>query len=198
MNGGSSRFLTIAIVIIPKLEKHFLKRAVLKTYKKFGFHPHLEVKGSELKPHQREYFFRLLDNTFLRVPNTKMTSITVYKPNVKQNIRNDPNLLYNYMINLLITYLLRDIDDDVSLIRDERSIKLNRGRSLIDYLNTQIIFYYKYQCKLLDIPTDSKNNKGLVFIDWITNTIWRSYEKEDQTCRALITKSNILNKTLFF
>lgn len=53
----------------------------------------------------------------------------------------------------------------VNLIRDNKTIKVASGNSLIDYL--QLVLWFDMNCstRVIDFPSDSKQVKNLIFID---------------------------------
>jgi hypothetical protein len=52
-NGGSSRFLTIAYIIIPAANHAICNRVVKNVYLKFGVNPKKELKATHLKLSQK-------------------------------------------------------------------------------------------------------------------------------------------------
>ena len=125
-----------------------------------------------------------------------MVSITVNKTKVREHIRKDPNKLYNYMIQkALLPYIKRY--DEVNLIRDNRTVKVASGNSLIDYLQTYMWFELNGITVLNDMPLDSKSTRKLVFIDWMNNIIWGHYEDKNDSAYTIL-KGCLREKKLFF
>ena len=123
-------------------------------------------------------------------------AITVKKENVKPHIREDGNKLYNYMIGLSILDNIKDLTD-VEMIRDKRSVKVKSGNSCIDYLNIKLAFDLDSATKLIDIPTESHTELNLIFIDWVANFVWSSYEdNKNEPFNRL--KESLKIKELFF
>lgn len=85
----------------------------------------------------------------------------------------------------------------VNLIRDNKTVKVKSGNSLIDYLQTELWFEHSSQTKIVDIPSDSKKVKNLIFIDWLNNLIWGKYEDRNNDPYDVI-KNVISSKKLFF
>lgn len=129
-------------------------------------------------------------------PDIRIGSITVNKSKVQQHIREDANKLYNYMIKLAILDSIKN-EPTVNLIRDNKSIKVKSGNSLIDYLQTTLWFELNSKTKIIDIPSDSKKVQNLIFIDWMNNLIWGNYE-DDNSEAYQILRSVIDSKKLFF
>lgn len=195
-DGGSSRFLTIAYLIIPDNEHYVPQRIVRATYKKFKFSPQKEIKGSKLKETQLDYVsaetVRLLKNH----SHFELGAITVKKENVQEHIRIDENKLYNYMFRRAVIDRI-DKSPRVKIIRDRRSIKVERGKSFIDYLQTVLWFECDSKTILQDIPQESNANKNLIFIDWVAHIVWSNYEdKASKHFKLILPK--LSNQTLYF
>jgi hypothetical protein len=194
--GGSSRYLTIAYIICPSEKKHLPKRIVKEVYGKLKASPNTEVKGSSLSIPTKEYIARKTIDLIRNNSDIQIGAITVKKDNVQPHIQNDGNKLYNYMLRLS---LLENINscDTVNLIRDNRSVKVKSGNSLIDYLQTALWFEMGAKTKIIDLPSDSKQVQNLIFIDWINNIIW-SHHEDSNSAAFNIVHPAIRRKNLFF
>ena len=175
-NGGSSRYITITYVLVPITKKDLLRRTVHKTYDKFHFNTSQEYKGCDLKPKAKDYFIDQAMILLNKHPDIKLGAITTQKDRVYEHIRSDGNKLYNFMINLGFIDDITLHQGNITLLRDERNIKVNSGNNLIDYLQTKLWFEKGSKAKLIDEPTKSDTNDNLLFIDWISNMIWNKYE----------------------
>ena len=194
--GGSSRYLTLAYLIIPQSKIQKPKRIVRKLYEKYKINPANEKKGADLGTGQREYFVNSILDFLEKNDDCKCGTITVKKENVLEHIRNDGNKLYNYMLNLVLVHKIKDADN-VNLVRDNRSIKVQSGNSLIDYLQTQIWFEQNGKALLKDDPQESHNNLNIMLIDWVSNTMWSYYElRREENFDKLRAKLEV--RELFF
>jgi len=194
--GGSSRYLTIAFVVCPSEKKHLLQRIVADVYRKVRHNPKQELKGSSLSVANKCFFAERVRKLVSMNPDIIIGSITVNKSKVQLHIRQDGNKLYNYMIRLAVLPIVKGAPV-VNLIRDNKTIKVKSGHSLIDYLQTTMWFELSSHTKIVDIPSDSKQVKNLIFIDWINNLIWGRYE-DNNTKPYDIIKNVITSKKLFF
>lgn len=195
-HGGSSRYLTIAFAVCPSEKKHLLQRIVADVYRRAKFNPKLELKGSSLSVSNKCYFAEKVRKLVSMNPDIVLGAITVNKSKVQQHIRQDANKLYNYMIRLAVLPIIKD-QPFVNLIRDNKTIKVKSGNSLIDYLQTVLWFELHSKTKVVDLPSDSKCVKNLIFIDWINNLVWGRYE-DNNTQAYDILKNVIFSKKLFF
>ena len=195
-HGGSSRFMTIAFVLCPTEKKHLLRRIVVDMYRHTKSDPKTELKGSSLTIAQKCYFAEKVRRLVSMNPDIVIGAITVNKSKVQRHIREDANKLYNYMIRLSVLPVVKD-HVLVNLIRDNKSVKVKSGNGLIDYLQTTMWFDIQSHTKIIDIPSDSKKVKNLIFIDWMNNLIWGKYE-DNNTAPYDILRNVITSKKLFF
>jgi hypothetical protein len=195
LRGGSSKYLTIAILITPSDKSHFPKRVVRDLYKKYKIPVSREIKGFSLGPEQRAFFIKRAIDLRKNHPDIKIVTITVNKANVQAHIRLDSNKLYNYMIRLA---LLDEINAEsvVTLIPDPRSLKIKSGNSLQDYLQTELWFEYTSSTVLDSKVVSSENSLNLKFVDIIAHLIWCKFENNKQDADLLIPYIKI--KRLFF
>lgn len=173
--GGSSRYLTITFLLIPKDLSKYSKRIVKKFFKKKGKSTEKEIKGKDLSDNDKLYIAERTDKLLQKYKKIRIISITVDKRNVKTHIRDDPNKLYNYMIGLALPKKIKH-QDRVTLIPDKRSIKVASGNSLIDYLKIKPWFEFDSKTIIDYQPLESHTALNLQFIDWISNIIWNKYE----------------------
>ena len=194
--GGSSRFLTIAFVIVPDDQIKYCNRVVRDIYSLFKIDPKTEFKGTSMSDEQKNIVAGKIIKLLKDRPEIQIGSITVRKEHVKEHIRDDGNKLYNYMIWLSAMPKIQSYSQ-VEMIRDKRSIKVKSGNSCVDYLGTQLAFELGSATKLIDKPTESHTETNLIFIDWVANFVWSHYEDGKSTpFNRLIER--IDNKELFF
>ncbi|MFA5983798.1 MAG: DUF3800 domain-containing protein [Methylococcaceae bacterium] len=195
--GGSSRYLTIACLVVTPSKSHLPKRLIKNLYKKFKWHPGTEKKWSGMSLDERIWFAKKANELRTKHnPDIKFLSITVNKQNVKPHIRTDSNKLYNYMIGCL---LLDEMSKQqrVKFIPDPRSIKVKCGNSMHDYLQTKLWFDKNAETILLTTPGDSSANKNIQFADMLSGVIQGHFEDgNSQPWHQL--RNNVSYKTLFF
>jgi len=196
-HGGSSRFLTIASLVVDPSKKHLPKRLIKKLYTKYRWPTNIEKKWSDMTEPEREGFAKkaaLLSN---RNPGgINFLSITVRKENVQSHIRGDSNKLYNYMICLsLIEEMSRH--HTVTFLPDPRSIKVASGNSLHDYLQTKLWFEKRVVTSLNTTSIDSSSSLNIQFTDMLAGLVRGHFEDGNSKPWQLLRK-NIGCKTLFF
>ncbi len=176
-DGGSSRYLTISAVIVPQNKSHLPGRIIKELYKKFKWLPEKEQKWGLMKEPQKNIFCDMCANLITKHADISYHSITVYKPNVLAHIRLDPNKLYNYMIGLLLIDKVSPFDI-VNFIPDPRSIKVQSGNSLADYLQTKLWFDKDVKTKLIHNPIESSKCKGIQYADMLSGVIQQHFEDQ--------------------
>lgn len=193
---GSSQYLTIVLLLIPDALKDHPKRIIRKLYKKYKMPATREIKGAGLSDEQRIYFVEQVISLKTKHPEIKILSITVKKKNVQEHIRKDPNKLYNYMIRLA---LLDEIsqDDSVTLFPDPRSIKVQSGNSLMDYLQTTLWFELNSLTILNQVLLESQNSLNLKFTDMLAHIIWCNHE-DNRLHHSDLLAPYVKSKKLFF
>jgi len=195
-HGGSSRYLAITALIVPKTLSNYPKRIVKKIYSNRKQSTAIEIKGKDLSKDERMKFVQRVVHLLRRQPSINISSIIVNKRNVQEHIRSDPNKLYNYMVNFA---LLDKIDkcSAVDFMPDPRSIKVKSQKSLVDYLQTKLWFEYNSATIIRYKPTESHLNINIQFADIVSYVIWRRYEYNKSDAFNIL-KPHILIKHLFF
>lgn len=194
--GGSSRYLTISALCVPTEKKHLPKRAIKKLYQKYSWPVGEEKKWFGMTDDEKSAFASRLETLCCDNPEICLKAIVVKKENVLPHIRKDGNKLYNYMIRLLLLNYMKQFDV-VTLVPDPRSIKVESGNSLHDYLQTELWFTEKSITNLLTTPLDSKICLNLQFADMLSGVVQSRHEDNKSAHFNAIVK-RLDHKTLFF
>ena len=194
--GGSSRYLTIASLIIPKTLSDLPKRIIKKTYKARKRSTDVELKGKDLSKKETSKFIDRVIRLLIKEPSITISIITVKKENVQPHIRADANKLYNYMVNFAILQEIKECPM-VDFIPDPRTIKIPSGNSLVDYLKTKLWFELNSATIIKHIPSESRRNLNLQFADFIAHIVWSRYENNEYDLYKIL-RPFISEKHLFF
>jgi hypothetical protein len=195
-NGGSSRHLTISALEVPFDCKDYPKRIVRKMYQKFKRDPQKEMKWAEMDSAERKHFADLTKEMCATHPDIVLHAIVVQKANVMEHIRSDGNKLYNYMIKLALLERMAAYDV-VTMIPDPRSIRVQSGNSLHDYLQTELWFGKKANTKLVTTPIDSAKCLGLQFADMVAGTVQARFEDNQSANFQAISHCLRLHRLFF-
>lgn len=174
-DGGSSRYLTIAILLMPSTAKLKANGVVNKVKRLCEIPLKSELKGSSCTDKQAVWIAKQVRRFVEETEGAKLFTITVKKRRVSEELRILPNVLYNYMINMSLLPNLATLPE-VSIVHDKRTIKVGASMQLDQYLRHQLKEQYKVDINLSYFPLESKHNKSLQLIDWCTNFVWRYYE----------------------
>jgi hypothetical protein len=196
-NGGSSRYLTIASLVASPEKRSLSKRAVKKLYKQFKWPFEQEKKWSGMNAAERLYFAESARKLFLENDGEiKFLSITVRKERVQNHIRQDANKLYNYMIGLSLLDEM-SAHDRVSFVPDPRSVKVESGNSLHDYLQTKLWCELNSSCVINTQPCDSCKSQNVQFADMLSGLV-QSHFEDGNSGPWNILRSHITSKRLYF
>ncbi len=146
---------------------------------------------------ERVFFAKKAHDLQVNYPDDiRYLSITVKKQNVQPHIRKDANKLYNYMIGLS---LLNEMSkhENVTFVPDPRSIKIESGNSLHDYLQTQLWFEMRAETSLTTTPLDSASSLNVQFSDMLSGIVQGHFEDGNSKPWTEL-RNNISYKTLFF
>jgi len=165
-------------------------------YQKYKWQAGKERKFIQLSTNQRCEFADHAANLCNDNPDIHVHVIVVKKQNVQQHIRTDGNKLYNYMIKLALIKKMAT-HDVVTLVPDPRSIKVESGNSLHDYLQTELWFTEKAVTLLVSRPQDSSRSRGIQFADMISGIVQDRFENNDARAFRLLPATMKLS-TLFF
>lgn len=195
--GGSSRYLTISAILIDHNQRHLLKRIVRKLGKKMGVPPGTEIKWANMHEDHRLWIAQTLA-AFKRKhgDSVQYFSLSVRKEKVREHIRKDANKLYNYMIKLMLAEHLTRYER-VRMNIDQRTIKVESGNSLHDYLQTVLWLEYESATRLDTKQCDSKNDLCVQLADILSGIVQSHFE--DGRSAAYRTIRDCLNcRRLFF
>lgn len=192
--GGSSRFLCVAIMFVPKIHRKLPKGIISAMHKKYGWKD--EKKASDASPQQKMELAQSVVGLLAAHNDIKIDCIVVRKEKVQAHIRADSNKLYNYMCKLVVCDYVT-LEPEIQFIPDKRSIKVESGNSLSDYLQTVLWFECNVKTKIVNKPQESFLNYNLQFIDWVAHCVWSSFEDNETAISSKLLPS-IKVRRLYF
>ena len=165
-------------------------------YQSRGWTTATEKKWVNMGPQSRLEFATRA--SVLRQKNPEITyhTITVKKERVLPHIRSDQNKLYNYMIKTLLLDKLATFEH-AHLIPDARTIKVESGNSLHDYLQTELWFTKNALTTLQTTPLDSVKVRGLQFVDMLAGVV-SSHHEDNNSAPWNILSPHLDTRRLFF
>lgn len=193
--GGSSRYLTLAAVMVDDRETVKLSRIVRGFYKDRKRPLANELKSHHLSSKERQEFCRRAVALSQNIPSLRLFAITVRKENVHESFRRHPNGLYNYMVKLLLLDEMAK-QAHVNFIPDARDVKTELRLALDDYLKTELAIR-QTSTTLQTTPWESHAHLDLQFADYLAGCVWSCFEFNNQRYFNLL-EPVLQSRTLFF
>jgi Protein of unknown function (DUF3800) len=194
--GGSSRYLTIAAVFTPDTHAHQPARVIRDMYTERAWSTAKEKKWSDMSDGARLDFATKAAKLAQRQPEIKYFAMVVNKQRVQSHLQADPNLLYNYMLRLLLIDEMA-AHEHVLLVPDPRSIKVASGNSQHEYLQTTLWYDKGVTTKLSSRPVDSKKELGIQFADMVSGVV-QAHHEDGRSKPWLAMAAHVKLKALFF
>ncbi|PTK72386.1 hypothetical protein BUZ26_00265 [Staphylococcus haemolyticus] len=111
------------------------------------------------------------------------------KRNCDQKMLDDENILYNYMVFRIVKRVIMQNPSlqKLSLLLDERTTKITRRDSLVDYLKSKIYFdLERPDVELMVYMEDSENSRLIQAADFIAGCVHHYYTHNNNLCYNLI------------
>ncbi len=194
--GGSSRYLVITALTVSLELDHKPARMLRNIYRHRGWASHKEKKWIDMSPEARSDFTMQAAKLLAQHAQMRCLTIVVDKRKVMPHVRRDSNKLYNYMVKLLLLDVMAQ-QPHVTFIPDPRSIKVESGNSLHDYLQTELWFTKNSSTLLETTPIDSRYCLNLQFADMLAGAIQSQFEFANSRYFDLIA-NHVRLKKLFF
>lgn len=199
--GGSSRMLTLSAVCLPEHKVKYIERIIRSIYQKRKRPLKNELKSVDLNTADKKLFLQLTHKLLADHNDIQLLSITVNKAQVSPRLKNDPNVLYNYMVKLLLLKTICQFEY-VDFMPDRRSERLNAKWNMGEYLN-QMIQELSVEQPIINkscqvTPMDSAKSLALQFIDFYAGLIWAKYEFNDDRMDDFLNQNKLINHKLFF
>ena len=191
---GSSKYFTIAFVVVK--DPVLFARCVKETKIRYKIPRKVELKGSTA----REVVKKDLLNK-LRKLDIEIHAITVKKKNIDARLRKDKNILYNYIVGLLLVdcILAKPAGTKVLINVDRRVISVTSGFKFNEYLKYKI--WYENARQDIDLEVRhlySHTKHSIQGIDVICNSLFRKYNSNNPTLFNIIKDKVKCEKRLFF
>ncbi|MEF7658222.1 DUF3800 domain-containing protein [Bacillus thuringiensis] len=178
--GRKGRYFTIACIESEESAKslsNVIKKAVLKTKKSFQQYQDVnEVKASDSTPIIKDYFLRKIASK-----DIKIRYIVADLPHVKQQLKDDENLLYNFLLQFIILGVVKGQSGSLSELEinlDKRTIKVKSTNSFAEYIKTKLNYEMDLGLKITVNYIESQNSYAIQAADFVANTINSKYEYE--------------------
>ncbi len=198
--GGSSRFLTIATVMLPINKTQLLERAVRHFYKKRNRPKRQELKSIHLSSKEKQQFANSIFNLKQQHSDIQFFAITIDKRRVKTSLRNNANALYNYAVKQLLIEIISQTKH-VDLIVDARSERNNSRWNMAEYLEQMLIEEslkrptINQSCNISSMSSHS--SLPLQFVDYYVALVWSAFEFEQDRLAEFSQLDGVTQSLLF-
>ena len=183
---GSSRYFVIAYIVIPTVDLKYITRFIKKFHKDRGGSPR-EIKGSEIRNHRAKSTARNITTMLEKGTDITIGTVIVQKSDVAKRLVGTGNddVLYNHMVKKGLCSVIANLEK-VKIIPDKKSVPKGSQNSCSDLLKDELWICQKSNVEIIYAPEESHNKDGLMFIDWIANFIWRSYEDGNSDAHQIL------------
>ncbi|MCP1185105.1 DUF3800 domain-containing protein [Paenibacillus sp. 1781tsa1] len=192
---GGRYFIIAAICVKDNISplKNVIKKAVLKTKETFPNYSDVnEIKASHSTQIIKDYFLNKIVSKDIEIKY-----IVADKLHVKKALLQDENLLYNYMLQILISPIAQNKSTkDLFINLDQRSIKVNSLNSFSEYIKLELIYKKDLNINIDVKYYESQNSYAIQAADFVANAIYSKYEKNEDYFYNII-KPKITNIELF-
>lgn len=168
-----------------KSVRNFIKRQELKFRKMF---PNAfldeEIKHNNSYPAMRHHYINKIVEK-----SDKIHYCVSNKRNCDQNMLDDENILYNYMVFRIVKRIIIQNPNlkKLFLLLDNRTTKITRRDSLVDYLKGKIYFdLERPDIELIVEMLDSKSSRLIQAADFIAGSVYHYYTHNNKLCYNLL------------
>ncbi|RIL46640.1 DUF3800 domain-containing protein [Mammaliicoccus fleurettii] len=165
--------------------KNFMKNQELRFRNK---HPKnfkdKEIKHTNSFPAMRHYYIQKIVEK-----SEAIHYCTSNKTMCDQSMLKDENILYNYMVFRIVKRIVTKNQSlsKLTLLLDNRTTKITRRDSLVDYLKGKIYFDLNRPDLKLDVRMlDSQNSRLIQAADFIAGCVYHFYTHNNELCYNLI------------
>lgn len=181
---------------MPQSHDHRPERVMKNVYRGSNWDHKKEKKWTDAPKRSRFHFVQEALQLSNNCPEVKYHAIVVEKEKVAVHLRDDGNKLYNYMIKMMLVDEMAK-HARVNFIPDPRSIKVESGNSMHDYLSIWLGFELRVATTIVTQSIESKYSKNLQFADFISGVVHSHFEfQRSEYFNLLSPKISI--KKLFF
>lgn len=185
--GKAGRYFTIAAIETTNVKPlmNVMKKTVLKAKQRFTkFQNAKEIKASDSSAIVKEYFLRKIASKDIHI-----RYIVADKKQVKKELLDDENLLYNYMLKFLIVPVAKTKGLKKLVINlDKRSIKVKSSNSFEDYIKIVLRYEMGLNIEIIVNYVESHNCYAIQASDFVANATYTKYEHNYDLFSKVIEK----------
>ena len=197
--GKKGRYFVIACIDTKNAKSlHNIMKRKLKEAKnifpKLGnTHAH-EIKAAEAYPCVKYHILECICKKDLTV-----SCIVADLKHIKPKLLEDKNILYNYLLKLLLDNILSEDDNytTVNIICDNKTTKIASGNSFKDYISIHLFYerHLDFDVNIVYLDSDAGNAFIVQAADYVANSVYNKYEFNIDTYFDVIKeKINVIEK----
>lgn len=181
--GSSGRYFVIACIDTNNYKSlHNIMHKKLGIAKKM-FHELSILHSNEIKAKDAYPCIKYHILECIAKKDLKISYIVADLNHVKTTLLEDKNILYNFLMKLLIERLVSEKDNGtiVNIICDKHSTKVTSGNSFSDYIKLFLLYEKEYDIRIniKYMDSDDKNAYIVQAADYIANALYGYYEYGD-------------------
>jgi len=176
-NGGSSKYIILAAIVVPHGQNHHLERIVRHLYKQRGRAANSELKSTALNGHERTTFARALVKLLDRNLNFSLHAVVAEKANVINALSSKTEVLYNHMAERMLHDTIATFAK-VEFFPDARTVKKSDKHALHNYLETRLAIA-GHRVDITTEPCESGRFKEIQAADILASIVWAKYEENN-------------------
>lgn len=198
--GSSGRYFVISCIdtINFKSIYNIMKRKIYEAQLLFPelalLHSH-EIKAKDAYPAVKEHLLKCIVSKELTI-----SYIVADLKHVKPALLKDKNILYNYLMKLLVERLIgcKDNGGTINIVYDNHSTKIGSKNALEEYIRLDLLYEkgYDIDLRFKSMDSDSKDAYHIQAADYVANALYTYYEYANDTYYDYIFSS--FNKQIHF
>jgi len=178
--GNSGRYFTIACIDTTHFKSlhNVMKKKLGIAQKLFpelaSLHSN-EIKAKDAYPCIKHHILEILTGKDLEI-----SYIVADLHHIRPYLLEDKNILYNYLMRLLLDKLVNEGDNNsvINIICDNKTTKVKSINSFAEYIKLHFIYERGYDLKLnvVYMDSDDKNAFSVQAADYVANALYGMYE----------------------
>lgn len=196
--GPSGRFFVISCIDTDNYKPlyNMMQRKILQAQRLFpvlgSLHTH-EIKAKEAYPCVKYHMAECIANKDISI-----SYIVADLKHIKPSLLKDKNILYNFLMKLLMETIVTHEDSEINVIYDNHTTKVGSVNSMEEYLKLSFVYERNFDVTLnfKSMDSNAKNAYHVQAADYVANALYAHYEyKVDDYYK--IYKPLVKNKLLF-
>lgn len=192
---GTSKFFLITILFCHE------KRAIEKIVKKVhsGLKKKHKQKGGVLHAYREKPITRQRMLSLLAEKDLMILTIYLNKAKVHTNLKDEKDVLYNYVTNILLDRILTrkliPIDKKITLVASRKETNKFLNLNFKSYLSNQVKLKHQIDLEVeIKTPFEEKALQAVDFVSW---SIFRKYQYQDELYYNIIKRKIFEESGLF-